>query len=335
MGSHILVVGGAGYIGSHMCKQLAQSGFKPVVLDNLSRGHRAAVRWGPLVTGAADDPEVLERVFTTYPIEAVMHFAAFAYVGESVEHPDRYYRNNMAAALGLLEAMVRHQVLRFIFSSTCAIYGEPEMVPIPESHPQAPINPYGWTKKIVEQMLADFQTAYGLQSVSLRYFNAAGADPDGEIGEDHDPETHLVPLVLQTALGQRSDIAIFGDDYPTPDGTCIRDYVHVNDLAAAHLTALERLLEDKPGGQYNLGNGTGYSVREVIDTARSVTGRDIAERITPRRSGDPARLIGAADKARRDLGWQPAYPDLESIIETAWRWHRVHPGGYGGVMASR
>jgi UDP-glucose-4-epimerase GalE len=327
---HILVVGGAGYIGSHMCKQLAQSGYTPVVLDNLSRGHSAAVQWGPLVTGEADDPKTLHRVFTSYPIEAVMHFAAFAYVGESVEHPDRYYRNNMAAALGLLEAMVRHKVMRFIFSSTCAIYGEPEAVPIPESHPQAPINPYGWSKKVVEQMLADFRTAYGLESVSLRYFNAAGADPDGEIGEDHDPETHLIPLVLQTALGQRKDIAIFGDDYPTPDGTCIRDYVHVNDLAAAHLTALERLLADQPGGQYNLGNGTGYSVREVIDTARSVTGREIPTRIVPRRPGDPARLIGAADKARRDLGWQPAYPDLTAIIETAWRWHRTHPNGYGG-----
>ena len=330
MDRHILVVGGAGYIGSHMCKQLAQSGYTPVVLDNLSRGHRAAVQWGPLVTGEADDPKTLDRVFTSYPIEAVMHFAAFAYVGESVEHPDRYYRNNMAAALGLLEAMVRHKVMRFIFSSTCAIYGEPEAVPIPESHPQAPINPYGWTKKVVEQMLADFRTAYGLESVSLRYFNAAGADPDGEIGEDHDPETHLIPLVLQTALGQRQDIAIFGDDYPTPDGTCIRDYVHVNDLAAAHLTALERLLADQPGGQYNLGNGTGYSVREVIDTARSVTGREIPTRIVPRRPGDPARLIGAADKARRDLGWQPAYPDLTAIIETAWRWHSTHPSGYGG-----
>lgn len=329
MSTHILVVGGAGYIGSHMCKRLAREGYTPVVLDNLGRGHREAVKWGPFVKGDAGDAVVLEKVFTAYPIAAVMHFAAFAYVGESVTHPARYYRNNMAEALGLLEAMVRFKVSRFIFSSTCAIYGEPEAIPIPESHPQQPINPYGWTKRVVEQMLADFRHAYELESISLRYFNAAGADPDGEIGEDHDPETHLIPLVLQTALGQRKEIAVFGDDYPTPDGTCIRDYVHVNDLAAAHLAALERLFDGKPGGSYNLGNGNGYSVREVIDTARSVTGREIPERSVARRPGDPSRLIGSADLARHELGWRPDFPDLSSIIETAWRWHVAHPRGYG------
>ena len=328
MSTHILVVGGAGYIGSHMCKRLAREGYTPVVLDNLGRGHREAVKWGSFEQGDAGDAAVLEKVFAAYPIAAVMHFAAFAYVGESVTHPARYYRNNMAEALGLLEAMVRFKVSRFIFSSTCAIYGEPEAIPIPESHPQQPINPYGWTKRVVEQMLADFRRAYGLESISLRYFNAAGADPDGEIGEDHDPETHLIPLVLRTALGRRKEIAVFGDDYPTPDGTCIRDYVHVNDLAAAHLTALERLFEGKPGGSYNLGNGTGYSVREVIDTARSVTGREIPERIVPRRPGDPSRLIGSSDLARHELGWRPDFPDLSSIIETAWRWHVAHPRGY-------
>jgi UDP-glucose 4-epimerase len=326
----ILVVGGAGYIGSHMCKVLAANGCLPVVLDNLDRGHREAVQWGPLVKGSMDDPEQLNEIFATWPIEAVMHFAAFTYVGESVQDPALYYRNNLASPLMLLDAMRRHGVNRFIFSSTCAIYGEPRQIPIPEDHPRQPINPYGWTKRMVEQVLADYGQAYGLQSVCLRYFNAAGADPDGEIGEDHDPETHLVPLVLETALGKREAIRIFGNDYPTPDGTCIRDYIHVNDLAAAHLLALEHLLDGGEGGAYNLGNGRGYSVTEVINTARRVTDREIPTESAPRRDGDPARLVGSSEKFISQFGWQPQFADLEAIIETAWRWHRSHPDGYAG-----
>jgi UDP-glucose-4-epimerase GalE len=325
----ILVVGGAGYIGSHMCKALARNGFVPVTLDNLARGHRQAVQWGPLITGDMDDPDLLDRLFSNHDFGAVMHFAAFAYVGESVENPALYYRNNLAAPMVLLDAMVRHGIDRFIFSSTCAIYGEPQQIPIPENHPQQPINPYGWTKKTVEQILADFGRAYGLNSVSLRYFNAAGADPEGEIGEDHDPETHLIPLVLQTALGQRERVRIFGDDYDTDDGTCVRDYVHVNDLAAAHLLALAHLLDGGRGGAYNLGNGRGYSVRQVIDTARRVTGRAIAADPAPRRAGDPARLVGSSETFKSTFGWQPRFADLETIIETAWHWHRNHPRGYG------
>ncbi|MBI9086955.1 MAG: UDP-glucose 4-epimerase GalE [Desulfobacterales bacterium] len=325
----ILVVGGAGYIGSHMCKALARSGYLPVVLDNLGRGHREAVQWGPLVTGDMDDSDLLDRTFSARPFEAVMHFAAFAYVGESVTDPALYYRNNLAAPMVLLDAMRRHGMDRFIFSSTCAIYGEPNRIPIAEDHPQRPINPYGWTKKTVEQILADYGRAYGLKSVSLRYFNAAGADPDGEIGEDHDPETHLIPLVLQTALGQRDTVRIFGDDYPTEDGTCIRDYVHVNDLADAHLLALERLLAGGGGGAYNLGNGRGFSVQEVIHTARRVTGCAIPAEKAPRRPGDPARLIGSSDKFIAECGWRPRFADLESMVTTAWNWHRNHPDGYG------
>ena len=326
----ILVVGGAGYIGSHMCKALAQRGYLPVVLDNLGRGHGEAVQWGPLVTGAMDDPHLLDRTLSAWPFEAVMHFAAFAYVGESVTDPALYYRNNLAAPMVLLDAMGRHGVDRFIFSSTCAIYGEPSRIPITEDHPQAPINPYGWAKKTLEQILVDYGRAYGLKSVSLRYFNAAGADPDGEIGEDHDPETHLIPLVLQTALGQKETVRIFGDDYPTEDGTCIRDYVHVNDLADAHLLALERLLAGGGSGAYNLGNGRGFSVREVIDTARRVTGCVIPVENAPRRPGDPARLIGSSDRFMTGYGWRPRFADLESIVKTAWNWHRSHPNGYGG-----
>lgn len=325
----ILVVGGAGYIGSHMCKRLAGGGYRPVVLDNLDRGHRAAVQWGPLITGAMDDDDLLDRVFSRHRFAAVMHFAAFAYVGESVQDPALYYRNNLAAPLALLDAMRRHGVGRFIFSSTCAIYGEPRQLPIPEDHPQAPINPYGWTKKLVEQVLADYGRAYGLESVCLRYFNAAGADPDAEIGEDHDPETHLIPLVLQAALGRRPSVAIFGDDYDTEDGTCVRDYIHVCDLAEAHLLALQGLLAGKGGGAFNLGNGRGYSVRQVIETARRVSGRDIVAKIAPRRDGDPARLVGSSEKFISRFGWRPRFADLETIIETAWRWHRAHPDGFG------
>lgn len=331
---NILVVGGAGYIGSYMSKYLARNGYNPVVLDNLVYGHRQAVRWGPLVEGSMSDSRLLNRIFSEHQIAAVMHFAAFCYVGESVTRPAKYYRNNVASTLRLLEIMIERKVLIFIFSSSCAIYGEPVEIPITEQHPPKPINPYGRTKLIVEQMLDDFRAAYGLESTSLRYFNAAGADPEGELGEDHNPETHLIPLVLQTALGQQETINVFGDDYPTRDGTCIRDYIHIDDLAQAHLLALERLLAGQPGGKYNLGNGEGYSVKEVIEVARNVTGKPIPSRVVARRPGDPAVLIGSSEKAINELGWRPRFPDLSTIIETAWKWHKIHPGGYETVRGN-
>ena len=324
----ILVVGGAGYIGSHMCKHLLNNGYLPVVLDNFSRGHKAAVKWGSLIEGSISDRKLLKNVFSEYHIQAVMHYAAYCYVGESVTDPSLYYQNNLADPLCLLTEMVEAEVNRLVFSSTCAVYGEPEEIPITETHPQNPVNPYGRTKYMVEQVLDDFYNAYGLESISLRYFNAAGADPDGELGEDHDPETHLIPLAIHTALGKREEITIFGDDYPTPDGTCIRDYIHVEDLARAHLLALNRLLSGKGGGKYNLGNGQGYSVKEVIDITRKITGKPIKGRVVDRRDGDPAVLVGSSEKARRELGWTPKFPSLESIVETAWHWHQNHPNGY-------
>ena len=327
---NILVVGGAGYIGAHMCKYLFRHGYVPVVLDNLVHGHRQAVRWGPFFEGRMDDRDLLRRIFSAYPIASVMHFAAYCYVGESMTAPAKYYENNVAATITLLQAMVEAGVLGFIFSSSCATYGEPERIPISEDHPLNPINPYGRTKRMVEQILADFRTAYGLESVSLRYFNAAGADPDGELGEDHDPETHLIPLVLQTALGQRPHVDVFGNDYPTRDGTCIRDYIHIQDLAQAHLLALERLLDGRPGGVFNLGNGEGVSVQEVIDTARQRTGLPIPANIIERRPGDPAVLVGSSAKACSELGWKPQFPELQAIIETAWNWHKAHPKGFEG-----
>lgn len=257
-----------------------------------------------------------------------MHFAAFAYVGESVENPLMYYKNNVSETISILQQMTESNIPHSIFSSTCAVYGEPNETPIPENHPKNPINPYGRSKLMVEQILDDFHHAYGLESVSLRYFNAAGADPEGELGEDHSPESHLIPLTLQVALQQRNAIHIFGDDYPTKDGTCIRDYIHIEDLAQAHLLALERLLDGKPGGTFNLGNGEGYSVKEVIDAARKVTGKSIPVKISARRPGVPAVLVGSSRKAFSELGWQPNYPDLHTIMETAWRWHRDHPDGY-------
>ena len=324
----ILVVGGAGYIGSHMCKWLARNGYQPIVLDNLVCGHREAVKWGPFLEGSMDDKDLLNKIFKKYEIQAVMHFAAFCYVGESVDDPGKYYRNNVAATIDLIESMVENDILKFIFSSTCAVYGEPIEIPIKESHPQSPINPYGRSKLMVEQILDDFDNAYGLKSVSLRYFNAAGADPDGELGEDHRLETHLIPLVLQTALGKRDVINIFGDDYPTNDGTCIRDYIHICDLAQAHLLALELLLNGHQGGYYNLGNGDGYSVKQVIEVARKITGRPIPSKIIEKRPGDPAVLVGSSEKAANELGWKPQYPELHTIIETAWKWHKKHPDGY-------
>jgi UDP-glucose-4-epimerase GalE len=325
---NILVVGGAGYIGSHMCKYLHKNGYQPVVLDNLIYGHRKAVRWGPFFEGAMADTELLEKVSSEYPISAVMHFAAYCYVGESVTEPAKYYRNNVADTVTLLEFMLLKNITKFIFSSTCATYGEPIETPITEHHPQNPINPYGRTKLVVEQMLEDFRNAYGLEAVSLRYFNAAGADPQCELGEDHRPETHLIPLVLQTAMGQREHIEVYGDDYPTEDGTCIRDYIHVEDLAQAHLLALERLLNGQPGGVFNLGNGAGYSVQEVIQIATDVTKRSIPVKVVKRRAGDPAVLVGSSNKAFSELGWKPQYADLGTIVETAWNWCKSYPHGY-------
>ena len=325
---NILVVGGAGYIGSHMCKYLSQNGFTPIVLDNLVYGHRRAVKWGPLIQGSMENKPILDMIFTDYEITAVMHFAAFAYVGESVTNPGKYYDNNVAATISLLETMRKHNVSKFIFSSTCATYGEPVEIPIRETHPQAPINPYGRSKLMVEQILDDYQNAYGLTSISLRYFNAAGADPDGEIGEDHNPETHLIPIILQTALGKRDKITVFGDDYSTEDGTCIRDYIHVTDLSQAHLLALEKLMNDYPGGKYNLGNGDGHSVRQVIDAAQEVTGSNIPSKVVERRPGDPAVLIGSSEKAVQELGWKPRFADLKNILGTAWHWHKNNPDGY-------
>lgn len=325
---NILVVGGAGYIGSYMCKYLSAKKYCPIVLDNLSCGRQQAVKWGPFFEGNLDDNNLLEHIFSEYHISAVMHFAAFASVGESVTDPGKYYRNNVAATVVLLEAMIRHKINNFIFSSTCATYGMPNEIPITEEAVQSPINPYGRSKLMVEEILNDFRGAYGLESVCLRYFNAAGADPDTEVGEDHKPETHLIPLVFQTALGQREKIEIFGNDYPTRDGTCIRDYIHIVDLAQAHLLALEKLFNDKIGGNYNLGNGEGYSVKEVIELAREITGRSIPEVISERRAGDPAILVGSSEKAKDILGWKPKYTDLLTILETAWKWHKRFPNGY-------
>lgn len=318
----VLVTGGAGYIGSHTCKALARAGYLPVSYDNLVYGHEWAVQWGPLVIGDIADRSRLDEVMVKYRPRAVLHFAAYAYVGESVDNPGKYYRNNVAGTLNLLEAMRDHGVNSMVFSSSCATYGIPREIPITEGHPQIPINPYGASKLMVEQMLRDFHGAHRINSISLRYFNAAGADSAGEIGEDHEPETHLVPLVLDVAIGQREAITIFGDDYDTPDGTCIRDYIHVSDLADAHTLAL-KLLEAKSGcDAYNLGNGQGVSVKEVIEMAREMTGREISVKIGPRRPGDPTRLVGDATKAKNKLGWRPNRADLKQIIGDAWKWHR-------------
>lgn len=319
---HVLVTGGAGYIGSHACKALAAAGYVPVSFDNLVYGHEWAVQWGPLVQGDILDREALDAALLQWKPVAVMHFAAFAYVGESVSNPGKYYRNNVAGSLNLLEAMRDHGIDKFIFSSTCATYGVPDVVPIPETLPQHPINPYGASKLMIEQMLRDFDVAHGLRSISLRYFNAAGADPDGETGESHDPETHLVPLVLDAAAGTRPEIVVFGDDYDTPDGTCIRDYIHVTDLADAHVLALGALESSSPTTAYNLGNGRGFSVKEVIESARAVTGREVPVRFGERRPGDPPRLVGDATRIRQVLGWKPRHSDLADMIGTAWRWHQ-------------
>jgi len=324
MGGTILVAGGAGYIGSHVCKALARSGYLPVCYDDLSTGHASAVKWGPLERGRLGDKARLAGVIGQYRPTAAVHLAGFIAVGESVVDPARYYLNNVAETVNFLGTLRDASVSQIVFSSSAAVYGEPRQTPIGESHPTWPTSPYGWTKLMVERMLADYAPAYGLRSVALRYFNAAGADPDGEIGEDHDPETHLIPLVLETALEHREEITVFGDDYDTPDGTCVRDYIHVSDLAAAHVLALARLQEQaEPSAEvFNLGNGNGYSVREVIATAGRIIKRNIPTRMAGRRSGDTAILVSAAYRATAALGWTQRYADLETQIAHAWAWHK-------------
>src|SRR5271170_988194 len=322
MSETILVTGGAGYVGSHACKMLGRAGYRPVVFDNLSRGRREAVRWGPLVEGDLADMTRLSAALTEHRVSAVMHFAAYAYVGESVAEPALYYRNNLGGTLSLLEAMRQAGVGEIVFSSTCATYGTPDAVPIREDSPQHPVNPYGETKLAIERALHWYGQAYGVRSVALRYFNAAGADPDGEIGECHEPETHLVPLVLQAALGQRAKIDIYGTDYPTPDGTAIRDYVHVQDLALAHLRALERLRGGGGNIAVNLGTGHGRSVREVIAAAEAATGCKVPAQAAPRRPGDPPALVADPSLAAEILGWRAQHSDLDTIIRTALSWQK-------------
>lgn len=320
-----LVVGGAGYIGSHMVKHLLDAGHEVVIADNFSTGYRSALLGGTLVELDIADAKALEDLFTAHQFNAVFHFASFIQVGESVSEPGKYYANNFSATLTLLKAMVQAKVNNFIFSSTAAVYGDPSYAPIDEEHPKAAINPYGRSKWMVEQMLADFDHAYGLKSVSLRYFNAAGADPEGLLGERHEPETHLLPLILQAAAGRRPAITVFGRDYDTPDGTCIRDYIHVSDLVEAHALAVEYLLGGGISSAFNLGNGQGFSVQEVIDTARSVTGRAIVVTDAPRRAGDPPRLVADASRASKVLGWTPQFASLEQIVAHAWAWELKHP----------
>ncbi len=330
--SGLLVTGGAGYIGSHAVLALLAAGHRVVVLDNLVYGHRQVVPpEATFVEGDIADRALVDRVLSDHAIDAVMHFSAYAYVGESVTDPRKYYHNNVLATMTLLDAMLAAGIHQFVFSSTCATYGVPESVPIREDAPQRPINPYGWTKLMVERILADYDRAYGLRSVVFRYFNAAGADPEGRTGEDHDPETHLIPLVLDAAAGRREAITVFGTDYDTPDGTCVRDYIHVADLAEAHVRGMEHLRGGGVSEAFNLGNGAGYSVREVIDTAQRVTGREIPVVEGPRRAGDPPRLVGSAEKARRTLGWQPRYADLETIVRHAWAWHENRTAAHGNT----
>lgn len=317
---NILVAGGAGYIGSHMVKHLAGDGHHVITCDNLSKGYRDAVKYGELVEADLGDPLALDEIFSQHHFDAVMHFAAFIEVGESVLHPDKYYHNNVSNTQVLLDAMVAHKVRHFIFSSTAAIFGEPEYTPIDEAHPKIPINPYGRSKLMVEQMLSDYDRAYGLKSTCLRYFNAAGADPDGELGERHNPETHLIPLILQAASGRREDIKVFGRDYSTDDGTCVRDYIHINDLCSAHALALSRMQQTNTSAAYNLGNGKGFSVQQVIDVTRAVTGVDFKVTDAERRAGDPAVLVADASLAKHELGWKPQHDSLETIIKTAWQW---------------
>ncbi|CAM4360855.1 UDP-glucose 4-epimerase GalE [Paenibacillus macerans] len=324
----ILVTGGAGYIGSHTVAALLEQGKEVVVIDNLQTGHRGALLGGKLYEGDLRDKELLKRLFSENDIEAVIHFAANSLVGESMKDPVKYFDNNVYGTLCLLDAMNQANVRKIVFSSTAATYGEPEKVPIEESDKTEPTNVYGETKLTMERMMAWFDQVLGIKYVSLRYFNAAGAHESGKIGEDHRPESHLIPLIIQAALGQRPSIQVFGDDYNTPDGTCVRDYIHVGDLADAHLRAVDYLQRGGDSNVFNLGNGQGFSVKEVIETVKSVTGRDFPVVISPRRAGDPAVLIASSDKARSVLGWQPSRGKLEDIIESAWAWHSNHPDGY-------
>ncbi len=324
----ILLTGGAGYIGSHANKLLSSRGHETVVADNLGRGHREAVRWGRLAQVDLLDEATLDKLFEAEKFDAVMHFAALIFVGESVKHPGRYYRNNVQGSLNLLRAMRKYGVGRIIFSSTAAVYGTPETSPLPEDHTLGPINPYGWSKLMIEQTIRDFCSAYGMKAVIFRYFNAAGADPERETGEKHDPENHLIPLVLKAVRNPARSLKIFGSDYDTPDGTCVRDYIHVCDLAASHLLGVESLME--PGGEgtarvYNVGNGEGFSVREVIEATAKVTGKKPRVEQAPRRSGDAARLVASSEKLKRELGWRPEYPELVKIIEHAWAWEQTLP----------
>jgi len=325
----VLVTGGAGYIGSHTVAALLERGEEIVVVDNLQQGHREAVLGGKLYEGDLRDEAFLDQVFKENSIDAVIHFAANSLVGESMTNPGKYYHNNVYGTLCLLEAMNKNGVKRIVFSSTAATYGEPERVPIDEHDRTVPTNAYGETKLAMEKMMKWFDTAHGIRYVSLRYFNAAGAHDSGKIGEDHSPETHLIPIVLQAALGQRPHISVFGDDYPTEDGTCIRDYIHVSDLADAHVLAVDRLRRGEDSAVYNLGNGQGFSVKQVIDIARHVTEREIPVVMEARRAGDPAVLIASSDRARKELGWQPKRDKLDDIIRSAWQWHSANPNGYG------
>jgi UDP-arabinose 4-epimerase len=323
----ILVTGGAGYIGSHTCKVLQSAGHTPIVFDDLSQGHEWAVKWGPLEKGSLTDPARLAEVFALHDVDAVVHFAASALVGESMSHPGKYFRNNTLGTFNLLEAMRAADVGTIVFSSTCATYGNPARVPIDESHPQAPVNPYGESKLMVEKMLRWYGESHDLKWIALRYFNAAGADPDGEIGEDHDPESHIIPLVIGGTLGTRPPVKVFGTDYATPDGTAVRDYIHVMDLADAHLRALDALAGGTPSQPVNLGTGHGHSVREVIEAVSAVSGRPVPFETAPRRAGDPPELVADPTRAHAVLGWRPRYAALQTIVEHAWRWHTKGLGG--------
>lgn len=318
----ILIVGGAGYIGSEINKELNNNGYETVVLDSLISGHRESVKWGEFVQGDLANLEDIRGVFEKYPIEAVFNFAAFIEVGESVKDPQKYYFNNLVNTLNLLKVMKEFNVNKIIFSSTAATFGEPKYTPIDEKHPQWPINPYGWTKLMIERVFSDYDTAYGLRYVALRYFNACGANEEADIGENHNPESHLIPLILDAAIGKRENIKIFGTDYPTPDGTCVRDYIHVVDLGSAHLLALKHLLDGGESRQYNLGNGKGFSVREVISAVKKITGKEFKVIEDNRRPGDPPILVATSEKIRNELGWTPKYTDIEEIVATSWKWHQ-------------
>jgi UDP-glucose 4-epimerase len=325
----VLVTGGLGYVGSHSVKQLVDRGEHVVNLDSLLFGHKQAACGSEIVIGDIGDKDLLRNIFTTHKIDAVMHFAALADVPESVADPSKYYITNISKSLAMFEVMNEFGIKLMIFSSSAATFGEPQQAPIPEDHPKAPTNPYGRSKLMLEEILQEYEVAYRLRSVSLRYFNASGADPSGAIGEDHKPEHHLIPIVLQVALGQREKVNVYGSDWPTPDGTCVRDYVHVSDLAQAHLLALDALRDGKKTTQYNLGNGNGYSVMEVIQVAEEVSGKKIKSVFADRRPGDPAALVASAEKITKELGWNPKFPELRTIIQTAWNWHNSHPNGYG------